>query len=149
MKTACPHHRVERGSRCSIQAGTFRARLRWTGSKDLNDPLRRDYLDKSGFEALASRIGITPDTTVVFYGDKSNWWATYALWVFELFGHTNANDVIMDGGRLKWADEGRELTRDKPVHPTRASYSAPERDDSQIRVLPRRRPGNIFRLMDN
>ncbi len=100
--------------------------------KDLNDPLRRDYLDKSGFEALAGRIGITADTTVIFYGDKSNWWATYALWVFELFGHTNAK--IMDGGRLKWAEEGRELTREKPsINPT--SYSAPERDDSQIRAF--------------
>jgi thiosulfate/3-mercaptopyruvate sulfurtransferase len=100
--------------------------------KDLNDPLRRDYLDRSGFEALASRIGITPDTTVVFYGDKSNWWATYALWVFELFGHTNAR--IMDGGRLKWAEESRELTRERPgISPT--SYSAPERDDSRIRAF--------------
>ena len=100
--------------------------------KDLNDPLRRDYLDKSGFEALASRIGITPETTVVFYGDKSNWWATYALWVFELFGHTNSR--IMDGGRLKWANEGRELTREKPsISPS--SYNAPERDDSQIRAF--------------
>ena len=100
--------------------------------KDLNDPLRRDYLDKSGFEALAGRIGITPETMVVFYGDKSNWWATYALWVFELFGHTNAR--IMDGGRLKWVEEGRELTREKPsISPT--SYSAPERDDSQIRAF--------------
>ena len=98
--------------------------------KDLNDPLRRDYLDKAGFEALASRIGITPETTVVFYGDKSNWWATYALWVFELFGHTNSR--IMDGGRLKWVEEEREVTREKPdISPT--SYSAPERDDSQIR----------------
>ena len=100
--------------------------------KVLNDPLRRDYLDKSGFEALASRIGITPETTVVFYGDKSNWWATYALWVFELFGHTNSK--IMDGGRLKWTQEGRELTREKPsISPS--SYSAPERDDSQIRAF--------------
>ena len=100
--------------------------------KDLNDPLRRDYLGKAGFEALASRIGITSDTTVVFYGDKSNWWATYALWVFELFNHKNA--VIMDGGRLKWAEEGRELTRAKPsISPT--SYSAPERDDSRIRAF--------------
>jgi len=100
--------------------------------KDLNDPLRRDYLGKAGFEALASRIGITPDTTVVFYGDKSNWWATYALWVFELFNHKNA--VIMDGGRLKWAEEGRDLTREKPsISPT--SYSAPERDDSRIRAF--------------
>ena len=100
--------------------------------KDLNDPLRRDYLGKAGFEALASRIGITADTTVVFYGDKSNWWATYALWVFELFDHKNA--VIMDGGRLKWVEEGRELTREKPSI-TATSYTAPERDDSQIRAF--------------
>ena len=100
--------------------------------KDLNDPLRRDYLGKAGFEALASRIGITPETTVVFYGDKSNWWATYALWVFELFDHSNA--VIMDGGRLKWVEEGRELTREKPTV-TATSYRAPERDDSQIRAF--------------
>ena len=100
--------------------------------KDLNDPLRRDYLDKAGFEALASRIGIGPETTVIFYGDKSNWWATYALWVFELFNHTNAK--IMDGGRLKWVEEGRELTREKPsISPT--SYSAPHRDDSRIRAF--------------
>ncbi len=100
--------------------------------KDLNDPLRRDYLDKSGFEALAGRIGITPDTTVVFYGDKSNWWATYALWVFELFGHKNAK--IMDGGRLKWTNEGREVTREKPSI-SATNYSAPDRDDSVIRAF--------------
>jgi len=100
--------------------------------KDLNDPLRRDYLDKEGFEALASRIGITPETTVVFYGDKSNWWATYALWVFELFGHTNAK--IMDGGRLKWTQENRELTRERPtITPTQ--YQAPNRDDSIVRAF--------------
>jgi len=100
--------------------------------KDLNDPLRRDYLGKAGFESLAGRIGISPETTVVFYGDKSNWWATYALWVFELFDHQNAK--IMDGGRLKWEQEGRDLTREKPVV-SPSSYSAPERDDSQIRAF--------------
>lgn len=100
--------------------------------KDLNDPLRRDYLDKVGFEALASRIGITPETTVVFYGDKNNWWATYAFWVFQLFGHTNAK--VMDGGRKKWEDEKRQLTREKPtIIPT--VYHAQERDDSQIRAF--------------
>lgn len=111
--------------------------------KDLNDPLRRDYLDKAGFEALAGRIGITADTTVIFYGDKSNWWATYALWVFELFGHSNAK--IMDGGRLKWAEEGRELTREKPSVSS-TSYSAPERDDSQIRAF---RDGVLAHIQEN
>lgn len=102
----------------------------WT--TDLNDPLRRDYLNKAGFEALMSRIGATNDTTVVFYGDKNNWWACYAFWVFHLFGHTNAK--IVDGGRLKWEKEGRELTREVPSYPA-TSYTAPARDDSQIRAF--------------
>jgi thiosulfate/3-mercaptopyruvate sulfurtransferase len=102
----------------------------WT--RDLNDPIRRDYLDRSGFEALMGRIGATPDTTVVFYGDKNNWWAAYALWVFQLFGHERAK--IMDGGRLKWKNEDRELSREVPrVEP--AEYRAPERDDQDIRVF--------------
>ena len=102
----------------------------WT--RDLNDQIRRDYLDKEGFEALVSRHGITPDTTVVFYGDKNNWWACYAYWVFHLFGHTNAR--IMDGGRLKWQNEGRELTRDVPSYDA-SEYPAPDRDDSVIRAF--------------
>ena len=73
---------------------------------DLNDQVRRDYLDKRGFDALMSKIGATKDTTVVFYGDKSNWWACYAFWVFQLFGHTNAR--VMDGGRLKWEIRERD-----------------------------------------
>ena len=102
----------------------------WT--TDLNDPLRRDYITREGFSALMSRIGATRDTTVVFYGDKNNWWACYAFWVFQLFGHTNAK--VMDGGRLKWEKEKRELTRDAPkVTPTQ--YEAPERDDSAIRAF--------------
>ncbi len=102
----------------------------WT--QDLNHPVRRDYLDQEGFARLASRIGITPQTTVVFYGDKSNWWATYAYWVFQLFGHTNAR--VMDGGRLKWEQEGRPMTREKPGYPE-TSYPAPPRDDSRVRAF--------------
>lgn len=101
----------------------------WT--TDLNDPLRRDYLDKAGFEALAKRLGITNDTTVIFYCDKNNWWATYAFWVFQLFGHDKAK--VMDGGRLKWEKEGRELTREVPTYPE-TDYTAPERDDSQVQI---------------
>ena len=102
----------------------------WT--RDLNDPVRRDYLDKAGFEALMSRIGATPDTTIVFYGDKNNWWATYAFWVFQLFGHHNAK--VMDGGRLKWEKEARPLTREVTSYqPTQ--YTAADRDDSQIRAF--------------
>jgi thiosulfate/3-mercaptopyruvate sulfurtransferase len=102
----------------------------WT--HDLNDQVRRDYLQKAGFEALMSRIGATKDTTIVFYGDKNNWWATYALWVFQLFGHTNTR--IMDGGRAKWEREGRPLTREVPSYPA-TQYSAPDRDDRTIRAF--------------
>ncbi len=100
--------------------------------KDLNDQLRRDYLDKKQFEKLMSKIGITPDTTVVFYGDKNNWWACYAYWVFKLFHHRSAK--IMDGGRLKWEKEERELTKEIPKYP-KTNYEAPERDDFKIRAF--------------
>jgi len=99
---------------------------------DLNDPVYRDYLGREGFAALMSRIGVTRETTVVFYGDKSNWWACYAFWVFQLFGHTNAK--VMDGGRLKWEKEQRALTREVPKWPA-TSYPAPERDDTAIRAF--------------
>ena len=72
---------------------------------DLNDQTIRDYVDTAGFAKLCSRHGITRETTVIFYGDKSNWWACYALWVFSLFGHKRVK--ILDGGRAKWTAEGR------------------------------------------
>jgi thiosulfate/3-mercaptopyruvate sulfurtransferase len=102
----------------------------WT--RDLNDPVKRDYIDQDAFEALMSRYGITPETTVVFYGDKSNWWAAYALWVFQLFGHTNVK--LMDGGRLKWEQEDRDLTREVPTY-TATEYKAQARDDSKVRAF--------------
>ena len=102
----------------------------WTS--DLNDQVRRDYITRPGFEALMSRIGATPKTTVVFYGDKNNWWACYAFWVFQLFGHTQAR--VMDGGRLKWEKEGRAMTRDVPsIVPTK--YRARERKDAPVRAF--------------
>ncbi len=102
----------------------------WTS--DLNDQIRRDYITRPGFEALMSRLGVTPDTTLVLYGDKNNWWACYAFWVFQLFGHTQAR--ILDGGRLKWEKEGRPLTRDTPAYP-KTDYQAPERNDTPIRAF--------------
>jgi thiosulfate/3-mercaptopyruvate sulfurtransferase len=101
-------------------------------ARDLNDALRRDYLDREGFERLMRQSGIANDTTVVFYGDKNNWWSCYAFWIFQLFGHGNAR--VMDGGSLKWAQEGRPLVREVPAWPT-TTYVAPERDDSRIRVF--------------
>ncbi|MFW6042413.1 MAG: sulfurtransferase [Chloroflexota bacterium] len=99
---------------------------------DLNDPVRRDYLSVEKFEDLMESNGISNDTTVVFYGDKNNWWAAYAFWVFNLFGHTNAK--LMDGGRKKWIDEGRELTKEVPEFP-RGSYTARQRADYKIRAF--------------
>ncbi|TFG75536.1 MAG: sulfurtransferase [Thermodesulfobacteriales bacterium] len=82
---------------------------------DLQDQLIRDYIDKEKFEKLLSDKGISNDSTVVFYGDKSNWWACYAMWVFKLFGHENC--LIMNGGRQKWIEEERPLTKDVPNFP--------------------------------
>ena len=98
---------------------------------DLNDPLTRDYVDAEAFAALMSAKGITPDTTIVFYGDQNNWWAAYALWVTSLFGHADVR--LLDGGRKKWIDEGRATTTDVPA-PANADYPVTARDDSVIRA---------------
>jgi len=103
----------------------------WT--RDLNDALRRDYLSVEEFQKLLARIGVTPETTVVFYGDKNNWWATYALWVFSLFGFENTK--IMDGGRIKWTLEGRPLVKDVPDYAIPEAPVYPERDDATNRVF--------------
>ena len=100
--------------------------------QDLNDPVTRDYVGREAFQALLRRLGIDDSTTVVFYGDKNNWWATYAFWVFQLFGFTNAK--ILDGGRTKWEQEGRELVSE-PGTFAASSYVAPERDDKAIRAF--------------
>ena len=98
---------------------------------DLNEQLQRDYVSRAEFESLVRRLGIDASTSVIFYGDKNNWWATYALWVFRLFGFENMR--ILDGGRAKWEAEGREMTTDvRAVTPSR--YVAPERNDAPIRA---------------
>ncbi|MEA3187422.1 MAG: thiosulfate/3-mercaptopyruvate sulfurtransferase [Chthoniobacter sp.] len=100
---------------------------------DLNDPVVRDYVSCEKFAELCSSHGITPETTCVFYGDKANWWACYALWVFRLFGHTKVK--VMDGGRDKWVSEGRELTREKPKFAA-SNYPVPaKRLDDEIRAF--------------
>jgi thiosulfate/3-mercaptopyruvate sulfurtransferase len=99
---------------------------------DLNDPVMRDYLDAEQFARLMSNHGIGPDTTVVFYGDNFNWWAAYALWVFELFGHGDTR--LLDGGRAKWVAEGRPLSTDT-VERTPVDYPTPTRDDRRVRAF--------------
>lgn len=99
---------------------------------DLNDADTRDFVDGAAFADLMSRKGISRDTTVVLYGDKSNWWAAYALWVFTLFGHEDVR--LLDGGRQKWIDEGRDLTTDREVAAV-AEYPVIERADLPIRAF--------------
>jgi thiosulfate/3-mercaptopyruvate sulfurtransferase len=98
---------------------------------DLNDPVTRDYVDGAGFAKLVGGKGISRDSTVVIYGDKNNWWAAYALWVFTLFGHEDVR--LLDGGRAKWEAEGREYTTDVPS-PAAVDYPVVERDDSEQRA---------------
>ena len=93
----------------------------------LQHPLRRDFLSKADFEKLCSELGINNETTVIFYGDKSNWFACYALWLFRYYGHPHLK--IMNGGRAKWTLEGRPLSKEEPTYP-QTSYIAREPDRS-------------------
>ena len=93
--------------------------------KDLQDPVRRDFVDRVGFEKLMSARGIAGDDTVVLYGGNNNWFAAYAFWYFKLYGHHNVR--LLDGGRKKWELDSRELTTDVPQRPA-TSYKAPEQD---------------------
>ena len=99
---------------------------------DLNDPVTRDYVGSERFAAVMSERGISRDTTIVVYGDKSNWWAAYALWVFTLFGHEDVR--LLDGGRAKWIAEGRESTRELPSSQP-GDYPVVERHDAAIRAF--------------
>jgi thiosulfate/3-mercaptopyruvate sulfurtransferase len=94
---------------------------------DIQEPVRRDFVDKAGFEVLLGRVGIGNDHTVVLYGDNNNWFATWAYWVFKYYGHGPAR--IMNGGRKKWVDEARPLVREKPSYPA-TRYIARDPDAS-------------------
>jgi thiosulfate/3-mercaptopyruvate sulfurtransferase len=100
-------------------------KLHWRD--DLQDPLERDLVDQERFEALMAGRGIGNETTVVLYGDKNNWFAAYAYWYLKIYGHGDVR--LLDGGRQKWIDEGRELTVEEPPVAT-ATYSAAPRDES-------------------
>jgi thiosulfate/3-mercaptopyruvate sulfurtransferase len=100
--------------------------------QDLNDQVMRDYVGAEQFASVMSERGIGRDTTVVIYGDKNNWWAAYALWVMTLFGHEDVR--LLDGGRAKWVEEGRELTKEAPK-PSHAAYPVVERHDAPIRAF--------------
>jgi len=98
---------------------------------DLNDPRVRDYIDGGQFAALMNRKGISRDDTVVIYGDKSNWWAAYALWVFTLFGHPDVR--LLNGGRDIWLAEGRDTTLEVPDTAS-TGYPVVARNDAPIRA---------------
>ena len=109
---------------------------------ELNQPVVRDYLDGEDFARLVAAKGISRETTVVLYGDKSNWWASYALWVFKLFGHEDVR--LLDGGRDNWIAESRALTREEPVV-TPGSYPVIQRDDKTLRAF----RDDVFRHFGN
>ena len=98
---------------------------------DLNDPHVRDYINGAQFADLMNRKGVSRDDTVVIYGDKSNWWAAYALWVFTLFGHPDVR--LLNGGRDQWLAEGRDTTLEVPDRAT-TGYPVVERNDAPIRA---------------
>ncbi|MGP1308754.1 MAG: sulfurtransferase [Phycisphaerales bacterium] len=99
---------------------------------DLQHPVVRDYIDPDAFAKMCTRLGIGNDTTVVFYGDKSNWWACYAFWAFKLYGHRDCR--IMNGGRAKWIEERRDTSTAKPSYPP-AMYEAPKDVDLRHRAF--------------
>ena len=106
------------------------AKIDWVN--DLNDPVRRDYVDGPALQALLRSRGINQDTTIVLYGDRNNWWAAYAFWVFRLFGLENLR--LMDGGRQRWQEEGRPLVREEPAFPA-GNIVVGERNDAAIRAF--------------
>ena len=101
---------------------------------DLNDPLVRDYVDRLGFERLLRRLGIDQTTTVVLYGDRNNWWATYVFWVFRLFGFPESQIRLLDGGRAAWESEGRPLVTALTTFPA-SRYRGLKRDDTAFRAF--------------
>jgi len=107
--------------------GHIRGAVKIDWKKDLQDPVRRDFVDKAGFEALLSDRGISNDDTVVLYGGNNNWFAAYAYWYFKLYGHEKVK--LLDGGRKKWELDGRELVTEVPQRP-KTNYVAKEQDRS-------------------
>jgi thiosulfate/3-mercaptopyruvate sulfurtransferase len=105
--------------------GHIRGAVKIDWKKDLQDPVRRDFIDRAGFEKLLSERGISNDDTVVLYGGNNNWFAAYAYWYFKLYGHHNVK--LLDGGRKKWELDSRELVTEVPDRPA-TNYQAQEQD---------------------
>ncbi|MFD2417897.1 sulfurtransferase [Amycolatopsis pigmentata] len=115
----------------AYDGGHIRGAVKIDWKNELQDPVRRDFVDKAGFEALLSEKGISNDDLVILYGGNNNWFAAYAYWYFKLYGHDKVK--LLDGGRKKWELDGRELSRDE-VKRERTSYTAKE-PDTTIRAF--------------
>ncbi len=107
--------------------GHIKGAVKLDWKKDLQDPVRRDFVDRAGFEALLSERGISNDDTVILYGGNNNWFAAYAYWYFKLYGHQNVK--LLDGGRKKWELDSREMVTEVPTRQA-TSYHAQEQDQS-------------------
>src|SRR5207344_2906351 len=105
--------------------GHIRSAVKLDWKKDLQDPVRRDFVDRHGFEQLMSERGIGNDDTVILYGGNNNWFAAYAYWYFKLYGHNSVK--LLDGGRKKWELDGRDLSKDSVSRPG-TSYKAKDQD---------------------
>jgi thiosulfate/3-mercaptopyruvate sulfurtransferase len=115
----------------AYDSGHISGAVGWNWQSQLNDPVRRDIPDAKAFAGLLSAAGVTPKTTVILYGDNNNWFAAFAFWLLQLYGHTNAK--LMNGGRAKWVAEGRPLVSDRPaVRP--AVYPVPKKVNAAIRA---------------
>ena len=117
----------------AYELGHLRNAMLVDWKKDINDQVRRDILSKSDFEALMGRAGVTPETTIVLYGDMRNWFAAFAYWTFKIYRHADVR--LMNGGRRKWIDEGREMTEDVPAF-TATTYQAGGPDIGLRAMLP-------------
>jgi len=107
--------------------GHIKGAIKLDWKSDLQDPVRRDFVDKAGFEKLLSERGISNDDQIILYGGNNNWFAAYAYWYFKLYGHQDVK--LLDGGRKKWELDSRELTDEAPSR-EKTSYTAQEQDRS-------------------
>src|SRR5437867_13252010 len=115
----------------AYDSGHIAGAVGWNWQSQLNDPVRRDIPDKQAFAKLLSAAGVTPQTTVILYGDNNNWFAAFAFWLLQLYGHAGAK--LMNGGRAKWVADGRPLVTDRPtVRPS--NYPVPKKVNAAIRA---------------
>ena len=131
----------------AYDSGHVQGAVAWNWQTELQDALRRDLAEPRAFEELLGRAGISPETTIVLYGDNNNWFAAWAFWQLKYYGHERA--LIMNGGRKKWLEEKRPLTNDKPSNPP-ATYQAKQPDaairakrDQIFAVLDKRSPAHL------